>query len=139
MTACSNHPGTPAGLAASQLLASVDALIAALRAAEQAWCAEHNIQRKDWLLLRAALGNDGLIGAGEHAAKLADSRWLQADEHGYRLTAESHTLLVELDRRRFDWVDRIGEGEDPARLRATATQLRRLIGQIEALQDLMAG
>ena len=135
MTVCSNHPGTPAGLAVSQLLADAEALIAALREVEQTWCAEGHIQRQDWLLLRAALGNDGVISSGERTALLAESGRLQAHEQGYQLTAESRTLLTELDRRRFDWVDRVGESEDAAVLRATTTQLRRLFKQIQALQD----
>lgn len=116
----------------SQLLADTEALIAALRDVEQAWCAERKIHRHDWLLLRAALVNNGLISASEQTTRLAESGWLQVHQQGYQLTAESHELLTELDRLRFDWVDGLGASEDPAALRATSTQLRRLLSGLRA-------
>jgi hypothetical protein len=59
VTACSNHPGTPAGLALAELLGEVETVVAAIRQAELRWCKASGISRSHWLELRAMQDKNG--------------------------------------------------------------------------------
>ena len=142
MTACSNHPGTPAGLALAELFAESEQLAAALQLQEIRWCAELDLERDDWRLLRAAAA--GVASRDELCRRLVmtpsalDGRLLMLAGRGFfdedpeqpaqlQISAEGLLQLAHLDRCRYDWIDTLAEGLEPAGLRDTGDMLRRLV------------
>jgi len=132
MTACSNHPGTPAGLALAGLLGDIESLLRALQGVEDGWCRANGITRNQWRELRAIQArNKGEPVAGASPA-LVEARLVEACPAGYRLSPQGLELLWALDRLRFDWADEIGRGLAAADLREQGAALRRITRRIAA-------
>lgn len=130
MTACSNHPGTPSGLALAELLGEVESLVDGLREAEARWCEANDISRRHWLELHAMQTRRGGRVVPAASPTLVSKQLVEACAGGYRLSDKGQQLLWKLDRLRFDWVDAKAEGVAARDLREQVRALRRLTAQL---------
>ncbi|MEO1159925.1 MAG: hypothetical protein AAFW74_05610 [Pseudomonadota bacterium] len=129
MTACSNHPGTPSGLALAELLGQVKSLAEVLREAEAHWCKANDVSRSQWLELHAMHGGGAVAGA---SPALVTRELVEACPGGYRLSEKGQQLLRAIDRARFDWVDASAAELAARELREQARALRRLVPKLLA-------
>ena len=132
MTACSNHPGTPAGLALTELLGAAESIVRALREAEEAWCESVGISRNLWLELRAMQRSQGAAVLAGASPVLLSKQLVEVCPGGYRLSGSGRELLWTLDRQRFDWVDTHASKLAARDLRQQAAALRRLSGKLSS-------
>ena len=132
MTACSNHPGTPSGLALAELLGEAESLVDALREAEQRWCEAANISRRHWIELHAIQKRRSGEVVPAASPTLVSRNLVEACPGGYRLSDSGQQLLWRLDRQRFDWVDARAAGHNARELREQVQALRRFAAILKA-------
>ena len=126
MTACSNHPGTPAGLALAELLGEAEVLVDGLRTMEERWCEANGVSRSQWLELHAMQDPRGARVVAGASPALVSEGLVEACPGGYCLSEKGRQLLWTLDRQRFDWADARAAELAARELRPQASVLRRL-------------